>query len=37
MKKFLIIAAAAGTVLASCAKTETVEVSDAKYIGFERL
>lgn len=35
MKKFLIIAAAAGTVLASCAKTETVEVSDAKYIGFD--
>ena len=35
MKKFLIIAAAAGTMLASCAKTETVEVSDAKYIGFD--
>ena len=35
MKKFLIIAAAASTVLASCAKTETVEVSDAKYIGFD--
>ena len=35
MKNFLIIAAAAGTVLASCAKTETVEVSDAKYIGFD--
>lgn len=35
MKKFLIIAAAAATVLASCAKTETVEVSDAKYIGFD--
>lgn len=35
MKKFLIIAAAAGTVLASCAKTETVEVSDAKFIGFD--
>lgn len=35
MKKFLIIAAAVGTVLASCAKTETVEVSDAKYIGFD--
>ena len=35
MKKFLSIAAAAGTVLASCAKTETVEVSDAKYIGFD--
>lgn len=35
MKKFLIIAAAAAAVLASCAKTETVEVSDAKYIGFD--
>lgn len=35
MKRFLIIAAAAGAILVSCAKTETVNVSDAKYIGFD--
>ena len=37
MKHFLLTAAAAAMVLAlgSCAKTETVNVSDANYIGFD--
>lgn len=35
MKKYLFIAATAAAVLASCTKTETVEVSDAKFIGFD--
>ena len=35
MKKYLFIAATAAAVLASCTKTETIEVSDAKFIGFD--
>ena len=35
MKKYLFIAATAAAVLASCTKTETVEVSGAKFIGFD--
>ena len=35
MKKYLFIAATAAAVLASCTKTETVEVSDTKFIGFD--